>query len=460
MANGTAVADRLQARSACGPAREWGGVPLVASGASAGPSWASCEAACVTAAAAAPPAPPVAPAGAGAVVVETLPPDTILSIIEHKAPTPCGIEGYGAKVPVEQFVRRVGRYGRAKRAGEVMAEWLEQSAVSELSGLLACGQVGRGRGQLSESAWLRRSDLARRAGKLRECSLRLWFREYFTHPDRPVKLSGGVFCQQPLLCQGCALHRSAKLVRFYRPRLAQLAAGGLLPYFVTLTARSGDDLAERFKHLDGALSSVVCERRKAVWNGSRSAWASISGGVFSFEAKRGEGTRGGGWHPHIHGVLLAGRELADGEARDMVSDWCERTGDSAEQAQDIRPLECLASGATEVKIEGELSEAVGSDLLEVFKYPLKVAVMAPADRWEAVQVLRRRRLIRSFGCLRGMEPDGSYLDEFDGGDLPYFELLARYVAGQGVYAVAERRRVEPGRGVFSLDSGVRGGSLE
>jgi hypothetical protein len=156
----------------------------------------------------------------------------------------------------------------------------------------------------------------------------------------------------------------------------------------------------------------------------------------------------------LHGVLLLKAvPLSETTTQDMLGHWCELTGDSDIRGQDLRPLKCWAAGETEATIEGELSEGMASDLLEVFKYPLKVSMMAPADRWQAFKALSRRRLIRSFGCLWGMEPAATYLDEFDGGDLPYYELLCKYAGLEG-YVPAGRRLVEPGRGFF-VDNAVR-----
>jgi len=389
-----------------------------------------------------------------------------LSILEQKEAGGCQQSTYGkvssadaysvgqSPPPVERgvksqiggeagFERRLGRYGRAKARADGVAEHLEAVASEWLARARASGRVGPDRWQWSESAFLARVPEAVRASRLRSCSAWLEFRRFYTHPDQPTKLSGGEFCHQHLLCQPCALHRSAKLVRAYVPKLLELAKSGLRPYLMTLTATSGEDLLERWKHLDQALRALV----KAGWRsrtgakGASHPWASIVGGVFSFETKRGSGTRGGLWHPHLHGVVFFEDDPWNDD--ELLQAWCDETGDSDIRGQDLRPLHCLVNGKLEMAASCEawgeafVAESVAGDLLEVFKYPLKASDLEPGDQWAFFQALRTRHLIRPFGALWGVTPSEVATDEFDLGDLPFMRLLCYYGgAGRG-YAVSE-----------------------
>lgn len=68
--------------------------------------------------------------------------------------------------------------------------------------------------------------------------------------------------------------------------------------------------------------------------------------------------------------------------------------------------------------------------LEVFKYALKFSDMALADNFHAFQTLQKKRLVDSFGNLRGVEvPDDLTDDDID--DEPYMLLLYKFVKGSG-----------------------------
>ena len=101
--------------------------------------------------------------------------------------------------------------------------------------------------------------------------------------------------------------------------------------------------------------------------------------------KRGEGSRGGGWHVHAHGLVLADGEL---DAGAIAAEWVEVTGGLADaRAQDVRELRSMVLFDSEDSTEAQLVESTGRDLIEVFKYPMKFASLVPADRWEAFRVL-------------------------------------------------------------------------
>jgi len=321
----------------------------------------------------------------------------------------------------DALVRRLGRYGRAVEGlGELVA-FLRSEAV---------GQVGK-------------VSTADRAERLSSCGSWLEFRHFFTRADLPVKLHAGVFCQQPLLCGLCAIRRASKALRFYLPRIMTACGPGMRLYFVTFTQPTGDNLREQWdkqrgyrrKFLEGWKNSRFSKGRTK----RKRASSPINGGVFSFEIKRGEGTRGGGWHVHAHGLVLADGEL---DAGAIAAEWVEVTGGLADaRAQDVRELRSMVLFDSEEATESELANSAAGDLVEVFKYPMKFASLAPADRWEAFRVLLGRRLIRPLGALYHLQADERFLEEpLQVEDLPYVRLLFRFSGGQ--YALQDRILVD------------------
>jgi hypothetical protein len=107
--------------------------------------------------------------------------------------------------------------------------------------------------------------------------------------------------------------------------------------------------------------------------------------------------------------------------KDRLSrEWHDITGDSF--IVDVRPID-----------QGDPA----SGFLEVFKYALKFSDMEPADTWEAFGVLAGRRLVGSAGLFRGIEIPEQLTDEpLD--DLPFVELLYRYLRGSG-YSLSPRK---------------------
>lgn len=254
-----------------------------------------------------------------------------------------------------------------------------------------------------------------RAQRLVTCATHLLFRRYVLTGDH--RLHAGFFCQQPLLCQACAIRRGARLVARYMGRLERvlLEEPGLKPYLVTLTVRDGPDLRERFNHLRVSLSRSFTSRRRYLSNPRRNPWTPFAvpeGGFGSIEVKRGSGS--GLWHPHFHAVWLCRNPPSQA---DLSDSWHAATGDSF--VVDVRPIADRLAG-----------------VLEVAKYSVKVSGQAGADVVEAFRVLSRRRLFSSFGLLRGIddEDDGGAFDPEQEG--PFIELLARFA--DGGYTVSRR----------------------
>jgi hypothetical protein len=266
--------------------------------------------------------------------------------------------------------------------------------------------------------------LRHRADQLERCGAYLEFRHYFT--EDVVRLHAAKFCQQDKLCPFCAIRRGAKLLRKYTERVVWLLSvrPELVPVLVTLTVRNGADLVERYRHLvksHAALMRAGKDRRSS----SRRSWSEAShaaGSVASVEVKRGEGTRGGLWHPHVHAVWLCdGDRLPSADS--LSHEWHSITGDSHQV--DVRPFHFVRDDLPAT------ADNVAADFAEVFKYALKFSTMDLADNWHAFEQLRGRHMIFPRGILYGLElPADLADDELDLDDLPFVRLLFRYAGGR------------------------------
>ena len=246
---------------------------------------------------------------------------------------------------------------------------------------------------------------------LENCGAFLIFRYFFTVDT--VKLAGMCSCHKHLLCPLCAIRRAAKSVKAYLDRFNVLTTEHpkMKPYLVTFTIKDGENLTERFDHLQDCLRFYYGQRRKSLSSSSRHSRVEACkalGGVGSFEVKRGSGS--GSWHPHAHYIWLCNEAP---NCALLSQEWHALTGDSF--IVDVTPFH-----------DGK---DVSEGFLEVFKYALKTSTMDHADNWEAFMVLRGRRLVSSFGIFRGVDIPESMCDEFDEADLPYYEMIFRYLEG-------------------------------
>jgi hypothetical protein len=110
------------------------------------------------------------------------------------------------------------------------------------------------------------------------------------------------------------------------------------------------------------------------------------------------------------------------DARRLSEDWQKFTGDSF--IVDVSPF--------------DPSKALANNLMEVLKYALKFSELPEADNWEAYEKLSGRRLIASFGSLRGLQlPTDLNDDMTDLQDLPYVDLIYRFMGGHYSHQATE-----------------------
>lgn len=157
--------------------------------------------------------------------------------------------------------------------------------------------------------------------------------------------------------------------------------------------KDGPDLLERFKHLRTAMKAMMLARRRylsiSVMRLHVEAVKAL-GGVHSIEVKRGKGS--GLWHSYAYAVWFC-YEAPD--PAKLAQEWKAWTGDS--HIVDVRPFHD--------------QDDITSGFLEVFKYALKFSEMPLADNWEAFRTLTRKRLVDSWGLLRGVVVPDDLADE-------------------------------------------------
>lgn len=272
----------------------------------------------------------------------------------------------------EALPRRLERYGKARERATQMADYAHANGhVKEYRLLDGCGNY-------------------------------LQFRHYYT-VDK-VRLHAANLCRKHLLCPLCAIRRGSKALSAYLDRFAAIKAENphLHPYFVTFTVRNGDDLWERFLHLRHNMQRM--NKRRSLARGQFEVEKAM-GAVWSYEVTN----KGNGWHPHAHAIWMCA--TPPDEAK-LKAEWESLTVDSHQ----VKVL----------PIEGDPVEG----FLEVFKYSLKFGDLSLGDNWEAYEVLSGENLLASFGCFRGVQVPEALTDEpLD--DLPFVELLYRYVKGVG-----------------------------
>jgi len=258
----------------------------------------------------------------------------------------------------------------------------------------------------------------RLATKIENCGSYLAFKYYFTKDE--VRLAGAKTCRKALLCPFCARGRASRYAQAYHSRVGHVLSENRLlkPYMVTVTVADGEQLSERFIHLHNSLKQLMQLRRNS-FKGQKQCEASKAlGGVYSIEVKRGKNSQL--WHPHAHAVWLC-QDIPDSQK--LSKEWKNITGDS--YIVDVREIDGFQG------------------LLEVFKYALKFSEMTLHDNWEAFKTLTRKRLVNSFGNLRGVELPETVLDApIDDDLLPYILYFYRYMKGGYSFVKQEQHEAE------------------
>ena len=234
--------------------------------------------------------------------------------------------------------------------------------------------------------------------RLHECGSMLIFRKYLMIDK--AKLRSARFCKNHLICPFCAIRRGAKMMARYLERVEIVLSEKphLTPWMVTFTVKNGESLEERYAHLHNAVKRYGKYRH--LDRGHEICKA--DGAVWSYEFKRGSGS--GTWHPHMHAVWLCSSPL---DAKKLADEWHQVTGDSF--IVEAHPM------------YGENVDAFA----EVFKYALKFGDMTVEDNWEAAEIMKGKRLVRSSGSLWGVEVP-EYLEDDELPDDIWVDVAYRF----------------------------------
>lgn len=314
-------------------------------------------------------------------------------------------------------------------------------------------------------------DLSKEYKQLSVCGEYLIFQKWLKTNFR--KLVGGFSCKKHLLCNPCAMRRDSRQIRDYTLKIEHVLSEnpGLIPVLITRTVKNGPDLSERYGHIVDIHKVLMQHRRQSVSNStsrgknSDTVMQYVAGSVGTYEFKRGENS--GQWHPHIHEVAflepvfdftpeedVGWRKDDDGEWEKytriihvplefrtrLSQEYLKISGDSFivdVRRIDIADFSTLDQGELSDFTEGEGSPdqlKLVKALCEVFKYALKFSEMTVEDQVHAYGVLKGRRLIFSYGCLRGVKVPDNLVDkaksELEVG--PYvYELYKSYKEGYG-----------------------------
>ena len=295
----------------------------------------------------------------------------------------------------DQHRDRISRFGLLKHRSKLQEQflWTQVDFKSE------------GENEISNKA-------LKAATKLKGCGQFLLFRNYYT--INQIKLEKAHYCAQHLLCPMCAGVRAARSMKRYLERIQELMRLNprLKPVLITLTVKNGENLEERFEHLVRSFRKLLDRYRdykKKGWGFNQ--FCKIDGAFYTTEYTYNETTKQ--WHPHIHIFAL-------------LTDWIDQE-ELAETWHDIT-LDSYIVDVRRVKKTKEhgYSKAVA----EVCKYALKFSDLSMENTFHAFLTLKGKRLTGSFGSMHGLKIEKAVPDEMLSDDIPYLEMLYRFVFGE------------------------------
>ncbi|MCU4498446.1 protein rep [Acinetobacter ursingii] len=264
------------------------------------------------------------------------------------------------------------------------------------------------------------------AQKLLGCGNFLLFKNFYTIDQ--VKLAKLQVCNQHLLCPFCAAIRASKAIQKYTERVDEVLSKNrkLKPVLITFTVKNGTDLAERSSHIIKSFRSLLERRRDYLKKGRGfNEFCKIDGAMYSYENTFNESTQE--WHPHIHLFALLDEWIDQEQLSEL---WHDITGDSF--IVDVR------------KVKKSKDSGYAKAAAEVCKYALKFGDLSVENTWEAFKILKGKRLSGAFGSLWGVKIPDNPADDIVDSDLPYLEMIYKFVFGkQSYYDLTMTRHVEP-----------------
>lgn len=264
------------------------------------------------------------------------------------------------------------------------------------------------------------------AQKLLTCGNFLLFKNFYT--IEKVKLAKLQVCSQHLLCPFCAGIRASKSIQKYSERIDEVLSKNrtLKPVLITFTVVNGPDLKERSAHLMKSFRTLLERRRDYLKKGRGfNEFCKINGAMYSYENTFNSKTQE--WNVHLHMFALLDAWIDQPELSEY---WRSITGDS--YIVDVR------------RIKKEKGHGYSKGIQEVCKYTLKFTDLTVENTWEAFKVLQGKRLSGAFGSLYGVKIPDNPADDIDDSDLPYLEMVYKFVFGkQSYYDLTMTRHVEP-----------------
>ena len=253
------------------------------------------------------------------------------------------------------------------------------------------------------------------ATKLKGCGQFLLFKNFYTIDQ--IKLSKFHVCGQHLLCPMCAGIRAARSMNRYLQRIDEIMRQNrkLKPVLITLTVKNGEDLQERFEHLTGSFRTLLSRYRDYKKKGRGfNQFCKIDGGFYTTEYTFNKTTNQ--WHPHIHIFALINDWI---DQEELAETWHEITLDS--YIVDVR------------RVKKSKDKGYSEGVAEVCKYALKFSDLSLENTWDAFLTLKGKRLTGSFGSMHGVKISEKAVDEMPLEDLPYMEMLYRFVFDKKSY---------------------------
>lgn len=264
------------------------------------------------------------------------------------------------------------------------------------------------------------------AQKLLTCGNFLLFKNFYT--INQVKLAKLQVCSQHLLCPFCAGIRASKSIQKYTERVDEVLSKNrkLKPVLITFTVKNGADLGERSTHLIKSFRTLLERRRDYLKKGRGfNEFCKIDGAMYSYENTFNESTQE--WHPHIHLFALLDEWIDQEQLSEL---WHDITGDS--YIVDVR------------KVKKSKDTGYAKAAAEVCKYALKFGDLTVENTWEAFKILKGKRLSGAFGSLYGVKIPDNPADDIEDSDLPYLEMVYKFVFGKkSYYDLTMTRHVEP-----------------
>lgn len=337
----------------------------------------------------------------------------------------------GSKITMDEnsiHRTRISRFGHLKQQSKDMSKWL--FAMSHEARALNT--------PIAEKMAHR---LFHHASLLSGCANWMLFKHYYTLGQ--YKLDKFISCKKHMLCPFCSALRASKSAKAHHDKMLTILKDKphLKAVFITVTVKNGDDLLERFEHLENSFQVLKDRRRDSRKKGRGFCeFSKIDGCVYSYEITN----KGNGWHPHIHMVAL----VDDWIDREKLSkEWKAITGDSF--IVDVRRLKPTKADLSlnvgeQSSNEGDYMEA----FMEVFKYALKFSDMSFENIWLAHETLtkekvsddgsiktRMRKLQGTIGSFRGVKVPEKLTDEPIEDNAPFMAILYRYLGS--AYSVTE-----------------------